>query len=308
MIRMLRTSAATVAATSILALPLMAQTAPVVTAPVAPPPAVTAPATLAAPPAVTAPATPAAPAVTAPAQGGLPAALTALGITDATVTAGRKGGQRVEGTLPGGGAFQAMVDPAGALRMIRTTDNAALPAPVAQALIPEAVRNAPIFAEFARVEGMAQGDEGVMVFGADTAGEPLRAGFAADGTLQRFGRGEMEGHKHGKGDHGRKDGDRKDRGKGHGKEMHGKEMRGDRTGPRGTRPSGMDGMGQQGAGQPAPLDDAAVNRVLTEGGYTAVGAITRNGPRVEAKATNPEGEAVTVTINPRGVVVRELAR
>ncbi|WP_036704670.1 hypothetical protein, partial [Paracoccus sanguinis] len=245
------------------------------------------------------PAPPAAPAATAPAQGGLPTALTALGITDATATAGRKGGQRVEGTLPGGGAFQAMVDPAGALRMIRTTDNAALPAPVAQALIPEAVRNAPIFAEFARVEGMAQGDEGVMVFGADAAGEPLRAGFAADGTLQRFGRGEMEGHKHGgKGEHGRKDGDRKDRGKGHGKEMHGKEMRGDGTGPR----------GMQGAGQAAPLDDAAVNRVLTEGGYTAVGAITRNGPRVEAEATNPEGEAVTVTINPRGVVVRELAR
>ena len=28
----------------------------------------------------------------------------------------------------------------------------------------------------------------------------MGAGFAADGTLQRFGRGEMEGHKHGKGD------------------------------------------------------------------------------------------------------------
>ena len=83
-------------------------------------------------------------------------------------------------------------------------------------------------------------------------------------------------------------------------------------GPRdGSGPAAGDGramgQGQPGAGM-AQLDDDGVRSLLADGGYTGVGTITRNGPRTEAEAVNPEGENVTVTISPRGVVVRELAR
>ena len=61
-------------------------------------------------------------------------------------------------------------------------------------------------------------------------------------------------------------------------------------------------------GPQAALDDAGVQRLLQETGYTQPGTITRDGPRTEVEAVNPEGEPVTVTISPRGVVVRELAR
>lgn len=284
MLRTLRNSVAVIAASAALTAPVMAQT----TAPAAP-----------AAPVVTAPA---APATTAPATA-LPAALTDLGITDATLREGRKGGQRAEGVLPGGTAFQAMLDDKGALRMIRTTDEAAaLPADLVARLVPEAVRANAVFGQVTTVKGVAQGDQGVMVFGTDAAGQPVRAGFAADGTLQRFGRGDMD---HGdkkdgkkgdrKGKHGK--GDRGERGEGRG------EGRGDRDGDREDGPRG----GPQG-GPAAALDDAGVQALLTDAGYTQPGAITRNGPRTEVEAVNPAGQPVTVTINPRGVIIRELAR
>lgn len=334
MSRTFRNSAALIVASLALSAPVLAQTAapaPVATpaAPAAPAPAAPAPAQAA--PAAPAVATPAAPQATTAA---LPAVLTDLGITDATLSEGRKG-QKVQGTLPGGAAFQAMLD-GDKIRMLRVTDDAAvLPEDIARRLIPEPVRNAPIFAEFTRLQGLAQGDEGVMLFGADAEGQGVRAGFSPDGTLQKFGRGDMDhgdrgrgkGHDKGKrGDHGDNG---KDRGemRQDGRGGKGPQRDGDRMGPGGNGPrdgaAGMgrgDGAGGQGQGQGqgvgqggqgqgrAALDDAAVQSILTDGGYTQLGAITRNGPRVEAEAVNPEGEAVTVTINPRGVVVRELAR
>lgn len=290
MLRTLRNTVAVIAASAALAAPVMAQT----TAPAAPAaPVVTAPAA----PATTAPAA-TTPATTAPAAA-LPAALTDLGITDATLREGRKGGQRAEGTLPGGTAFQAMLDGQGALRMIRTTDDAAaLPADLVTRLVPQAVRDNAVFGQVTTVKGVAQGDQGVMVFGTDAAGQPVRAGFAADGTLQRFGRGDM--------DHGdKKDGKKGDRKGKHGKGDRGErgEGRGDRDGDREDGPRG----GPQG-GPAAALDDAGVQALLTDAGYTQPGAITRNGPRVEVEAVNPAGQPVTVTINPRGVIIRELAR
>lgn len=334
MSRTFRNSAALIVASLALSAPVLAQTAapaPVATpaAPAAPAPAAPAPAQAA--PAAPAVATPAAPQAAAAA---LPAVLTDLGITDATLSEGRKG-QKVQGTLPGGAAFQAMLD-GDKIRMLRVTDDSAvLPDDIARRLIPEPVRNAPIFAEFTRLQGLAQGDEGVMLFGADAEGQGVRAGFSPDGTLQKFGRGDMDhgdrgrgkGHDKGKrGDHGDNG---KDRGemRQDGRGGKGPQRDGDRMGPGGNGPrdgaTGMgrgDGAGGQGQGQGqgvgqggqgqgrAALDDAAVQSILTDGGYTQLGAITRNGPRVEAEAVNPEGEAVTVTINPRGVVVRELAR
>ena len=311
MLRTLRNSAAVIVAAVALAGPVAAQTA-----------APAAPATPAAPAVIPAPAAPAtaqatAPATPAPATAtaetppaapatALPAALTDLGITDATVQPVRQGGQRAQGTLPGSGAFQAMLDDTGALRMIRVTDEAAaLPADLVSRLVPEAVRANAIFAEITSVKGVAQGSQGVMVFGTDAQNQHVRAGFAADGTLQKFGRGEMDRGKDRK-HWGGKDGKGKD-GKGkRGDGKHGKAWDGKRgDGQRG----GSDG--QQGAAPaqlPAELDDAAVARIVTDAGYTQPGAVTRNGPRLEVEAVNPNGEPVTLTVNPRGVIVRELAR
>lgn len=278
MLRILRNSAAAIAAASALAVPLAAQTT--TTTPAAPP------------------AAQAAPAAPAPAAA-KPQALADLGITDARVLEGRRG-QRVEGTLPGGESFRAMLDDQAQLRMIGVDDGAALPADIVSRLVPEAVRTNAIFAEFARVQGVGRGDEGVMLFGADAQGESIRAGFSADGTLQRFGRGEMDRPQWDRGDDSRDRDDHRGKREGRG----GPSQDHERNGREGWSDAPRGPAGQPGS----PLDDAAIQGVLRDGGYTQPGAITRNGPRVEVEAVNPEGEPVTVTINPRGVVVRELAR
>jgi len=139
----------------------------------------------------------------------------------------------------------------------------------------------------------------VMLFGADAQGQGIRAGFSNDGTLQRFGRGEM--------DHPRFDRRGDDRDGRHDKRGDRKEMRHERgDGDRG--PGGPRGPQDSVGPAPMALDDAAIQSVLRDAGYTQPGTINRNGPRVEVDAVNPEGEPVTVTINSRGVVVRELAR
>ncbi|WP_112875130.1 hypothetical protein [Paracoccus endophyticus] len=301
MLRMLRTSAAIAVTASLMAAPLAAQTA-APGAPAAQPtaPVVTAPETLAASPAPAA---------------ALPQALTDLGITDATVSAGKRGGQRVRGTLPGGAAFQGALDDQGVLRMLRATgDGAALPADVIAQLVPQAIRNAPVFAEVAQIAGVARGEQGVMVFGSDSTGQPVRAAFSADGTLQRFGRGDDDRARP------LMRGDDDDRGPGHG-HGHGKDRREDHGRERGRpgdddrsdwrRGEGRDrpAMGQPGMGQPPqPLTDDAVRSALADAGYTQPGAIAKDGPRTTVEATNPEGEPVTVTVNPRGIIVREEAR
>lgn len=310
MLRTLRNSAAMIVASAALALPLAAQTTPAPETAPSTAPAETAPAAPAVVPATPAtPATPAAPEVAAPAAPAaplaVPQALTDLGATDTTVRQGRRGVQMAQGTLPGGTGFQAMLDSNGALRMIRATgDGASLPADIVARLVPEAVRGNAIFSEFASIRGVGIGGhgprpaagaaEGVMVFGTDAGGQGLRAGFAADGTMQAFGRGDMD-----RGGWGKKDG--KHWGKGH---QGGKHWRGERRGERGPMPGAAPG-----AAQAAPaLDDAAVTRILGEAGYTQPGAITRDGGRLDVEAVNPNGEPVTVTIGPRGVVTRELAR
>lgn len=412
MLRLFRNSAAVIAATAVLAGPAVSQTAaPAPAEPSAQSPAAAAPNGQAPQPPAAAPGAPAeappppppggparAPALlpgNAP-QAALPPVLGDLGIRDAAVLDGRRGEQRVEGTLPGGAAFRGAIDPEGQLRMIRVTDETgALPDDIMRRLVPEPIRNAPVFAEFARVQGVTRGEDRIMLSGADAQGAPLRAAFGNDGTLQRFGRGEdggpRQGRREGQGpqdsgprDHGghrdQRGGDMGgDRGRGMGRDMdrgpgghgpgndhecgdfHGKpphdQRPGDRPdgrpgdrhddrhgqhpddrrgeqddprrgpgpadgpmggpaggpmgGPRGDVPPPADGLGRGGPdrAQPqGPLDDAAVRSILTDGGYTELGEITRNGPRAEVPAKNPEGENVTVTVSPRGVVVRELAR
>ena len=367
MLRLFRNSAAVIMATAVLAGPALSQmAAPVPAGPSTQPPPAAAPngqapqapavvpggSAQVPPPSPLGGTTAAAPG-TAP-QAALPPVLGDLGIRDAAVLDRRKGEQRVEGTLPGGAAFRGAIDPQGQLRMMRVTDEAgALPDDIMRRLVPEPIRNAPVFAEFARVQGVTRSEDRIMLSGADARGMPVRAAFGTDGTLQRFGRGEdggpRQGKREGQGDQnpGRRDHDGprdkrggmdRDMGHGHGKDHecgghHGKPAHdhrpGDRDGERGEArrgeapaegtmararedgPPPADGRGRGGPdrAQPRePLDDAAVRSILTDGGYTELGEITRNGPRAEVAAKNPEGENVTVTISPRGVVVRELAR
>ena len=57
-----------------------------------------------------------------------------------------------------------------------------------------------------------------------------------------------------------------------------------------------------------PVDEAALRQTLSDDGYTRIGAIDRNGPRLAVEATNPEGEAVTLELTAKGELMRETAR
>lgn len=230
------------------------------------------------------PASAAAPAVAA--QTAIPKALSDLGITDATMRGGDKG-RWIEGKLPDGAAFQAKLSDDGQVRMMRRADGSALPQDIVDKLVPEAVRASPTFPAVGAISMIMQGDQFVMVAGRDSSGQMVRAGFSADGTLQRFGRGDGK-HDNKKGGHGwGKHG--KDRGM-HG-QMHGKDQ----------HKQGGDRM-------PMGLTDNAARGAVEGAGYTKTGAITHQGPRTMVEAVNPNGENVTVELSPRGDVIRETAR
>ena len=47
---------------------------------------------------------------------------------------------------------------------------------------------------------------------------------------------------------------------------------------------------------------------LTSAGYSDIGQISQDGPRILALAVNPEGEPVAVELGPQGEVLREINR
>lgn len=227
-------------------------------------------------------------------------ALTELGLTEIEVSPHRKGQLRAEAKLPDGKEVRAGFDRDGVLRMLATDDDDdALPADILNKLVPDGVRQSPIFPEFATISRVGLGGKGLMIAGEDKSGEDLRAGFTPDGQLQRFGRGD---------DDRQRPGPKGDRDGGPKKERHGKH---DHRGPGGP---GADGHGPRGSGGPgAPpqseaLNEAAIEELLTGAGYTEVDDIERDGPRTFVEAVNRDGENVTVEIGPRGDIVRETAR
>ncbi|MFH5774491.1 hypothetical protein ACHFJ0_09570 [Paracoccus sp. NGMCC 1.201697] len=260
----------------------------------------------------------------AQAQVVLPEALRDVGLTDLTSKSSRHG-SRVSGKLPDGTEIGIMLDEQGGLRGIRSRDDAPLPSALVERLVPQAVRGQQIFGELGQIEAIFLGDRGVMLAGQDAKSKSVRAAFAEDGTLMRFGRGDDEGHGPGIGPdgdrhHRRHDGDRDGRGRdddrGHwrrdGGRDHGDHDRGDRDhkGPRHEGRMGP-GDGPDGMNPPAggdPLTPDAIRSTLTEAGYTELGQILQQGRVTVAQATNPEGEPVLVEIAPNGRVVRELNR
>ncbi len=247
-------------------------------------------------------AAPETPAAAAPATAELPAVLLGLGLADVKIRNTRHG-RMIEAQLDGQ-SFRAMLDGEGTLRGAGVKGDASLPQPVVDALLPQAVRDQSVLGQFARINGAMWGEKGnVGLRGVDAEGVTLRAMLEPDGTLIRFGRGgdddDHRGMGRGKGDHD----------KGYGKHDRGgkHERKGDRDGWKrgghGER-GGPDGM----APRTMMIPDDEVQKLAIDAGYTDLGAITRDGPRVTIEGVNPQGETVVIEIGPKAGVVRETAR
>lgn len=274
--------------------------------------------------------TPAAPPPAAEAQAqapvALPRALQDAGLTDVTSKRGPRGATRLEGKLPDGTQIDAMLDDKGQLRGLRAKGEGVLPQALVDQLVPQPVRDSAVFGELGGLKAVFSGERGVMLAGQGDGKLGARAAFTQDGTLMRFGRGDAE---RGKGWHGKRDHDRADKRRGH---HRGDGPRGWDHGPRGDRGAerGWDrGPGRdmppppagaapqaseapapqrQGALAPVQLDRGEVRMALTSAGYSRIGEIMQDGPRVVAQAVNPEGEPVAVELNPKGQVTREINR
>lgn len=225
----------------------------------------------------------------------LPQVLQDLNLKDVKIRE-RRGGKAVKGELADGTEIRAFVDDQGEVRGIFADDDAALPQALVERMVPEAVRGQEIFGQLATISGIFADERGVMVAGGDAAGDDIRAGFSADGTLMRFGRGDDMGGEHmrgGKEGWGHKDDHREDR-RGRDDDRRGHDRHGERD--------------HRGEGRPAALNDDAVRKALSDAGYTDLGEIERQGPRAVVAAKNPQGEAVRVELSPKGEVMRESAQ
>ncbi|SFA46140.1 hypothetical protein SAMN04487972_104166 [Paracoccus halophilus] len=128
----------------------------------------------------------------------LPQALQDAGLTDVTSRPMHRGNAtRIEGALPDGSRIGALIDETGALRGLRGLDDAALPAALSDQLVPQAVRDNPVYAELAQLRSVFVGERGVRLAGSDAENNPLHASFTEDGTLIRFGRGDDDERKMG---------------------------------------------------------------------------------------------------------------
>lgn len=96
-------------------------------------------------------------------------------------------------------------------------DEGAIPGELVAALLPQAVRDNEVIAQFGRIDEIGTRTGRVEVEGRDATGEKMRADFDADGRVLRFGRDDRRGSRHdraeehrgdrGQGDHGQGDRD-----------------------------------------------------------------------------------------------------
>lgn len=198
----------------------------------------------------------------------------------------------IEGRQASGNKIEAKFDRANALIGIET-DDTALPPELVATLLPQAVRDGDIIGQFSRIEEIGTREGRVMVNGEDAEGQDMRAFFDADGRVLRFGRDDDDRRSPDRGPGKDHDHGPRDSGPGH-KGPHGAGPAGD--GPRGPAPI------------PADFDSVGVNQRLTQAGYKEFGFLRAEGPRLMLDATNPQGEAVTLELDPKGEVIRETAR
>lgn len=219
----------------------------------------------------------------------LPAELEALNLTDIRSDQKRQGFTEVEGRTADGVEIEAMLDPEGKLLGVEI-DDGTMPQSLIDALLPQSVRDNELLTQFTVIDSIKNRRGALGVEGEDDAGEDLYALFDQDGRMLQFGRDDDE-HKRGKKPHGKMH-------HGDGPHPHGKKgaPHGDH-GPEGMPPA------------PAPEFEATeVNQKLTEAGYTDFGFMRLEGPRITLDATNPDGETVTLELDPKGEVIRETAR
>lgn len=204
----------------------------------------------------------------------LPPLLADLGLERVDVDTEEHGGREYEGWLPDGVEIEAVFDASGNLVEIEA-DDGALPASVIEAVLPQAVRDSEIMAQFGTIDEIKTRDGRFGISGEDGNGADMRALFDEAGNVLRFGR------------------DDDDRGRD--RKRHHRE----------------DGPGRDGNARatPAPVvDTVAINQRLTEAGYDSFGLLRQEGPRLLLDATNPDGETVTLELDRQGEVVRETAR
>ena len=161
-------------------------------------------------------------------------------------------GTLLEGEMPDGTRIEAWVDDEGELRGLRSDGEGPLPSPVVERLVPRTVLDQPILSELGRLEAVFSGERGVMLIGRDAQGNKVRAAFAPDGTLMRFGRGEADGpDRGGRMGSAERHGDDRDHPRGHDRDRdhdrdgrwHDGDRRGDQDDWRGDRDGDRDGDG-----------------------------------------------------------------
>lgn len=200
----------------------------------------------------------------------------------------------VKGWQENGAEIEAKFAPDNSLTEVET-DDTALPQPIIDAILPQAVRGNEVMAQFGMIEEIKAEFGRFEVKGEDAGGQEMRAAFDEAGAVLRFGRDDDRRGGRERGE------DRGPRGDHRG--PHAEGPRGDHRGE-GTRADGP-GRGMP----PAPqFDTVAANQRLTQAGYSAFGIMRQEGPRVLLDATNPNGETVTLELDPQGQLVRETAR
>lgn len=115
-----------------------------------------------------------------------PDMLQGLDLQDMETRKGRDGQTRYEGKMADGTEIEARFDKDGKLVMIEA-DDGVLPAPVLEAAVPAAVRDADAFDMLARIEELHSRGEMLGLKGEDKDGEDLRLMFDASGKLTGIG-------------------------------------------------------------------------------------------------------------------------
>ncbi|WP_304617537.1 hypothetical protein [Paracoccus sp. (in: a-proteobacteria)] len=173
----------------------------------------------------------------------------------------------------------------------------ALPQALVDEILPPAIRNSEVYGNFASIAGIrAEGDR-FGLRGRDGSGARMGAQMDASGAVLRF-----------RGD----DDDDGPRARMHERMKERMQDRDEARGPdrwRGDGDRPGHARGPMGRGAPdLSIDTVAINQRLTEAGYGGFGLLHQRGPRLSLQATNPDGEPVTLELDPAGEILRETAR
>lgn len=226
----------------------------------------------------------------------LPPELEALDLQNIESKIRRGGFREIEGRTGDGTEIEARVDNSGKLIGVEA-DDGPLPQALIDSLLPQSIRDNEVMKQFAVIEEIGSRREMLGVKGEDALGEDMFALFDQDGRLLRFGRDDVDK---------RPDGKRMHREGRHWGSDHGdgtREIHKRRLAPGPDRDNGGPRR------MPAlEFESSEVNKQLSDAGYGEFGFLHMDGPRILLEATNPQGEPVTLELDPKGEIIRETAR